>query len=888
VHALLVFHVGFISAKIIKIMIVNYIVLFVYLPCIQLKLKLKNMIAKEITFNQEAKDGILEGVNIVADAVGSTLGYRGKTVLIEGSGGLPSITKDGVSVAKAIFLEKPLASCGAELLKQAAQKTVDQAGDGPQPLNSKILTINGWTTMGDIKEGDLICGTNNTVQTVLGVFPKGKKEVLKVKFSDGREVECCEEHLWNVSNIRGKIRTIPTKQIIADGISSINQDGSIRYRYFVPEFEFDFNNYEELPLDPYLLGLLIGDGSLSGSGSIELSIGLNKEHILDKIKLPKGIILNHKFIKEKNYIRIKITGCDKDGRYIKDILNDLKLFGVYSNNKFIPNKYLYSSKENRKKLLQGLLDTDGHINKRGLFEYSTISNELHLNFIELARSLGRNLYIKKMDRKENSSYSSTSIYRIFELKGYQRGIKLISIESTNEFVDMQCIKVSNEDSLYITNDYVFTHNTTTTTVLARDIIVRADESIKRGASPIDVKNGIDEATKQIIEIIKKSSKPVVDDFFFDIANISANNDEELGGLISDAFLKAGKNGVVTYEASEKIESYVKTTSGMPIERGYTDDRFSNKMLDNPLVFVCNRELKSFNEIDFIIKHIATENKELLIISDLSNDLKQILLVNNIQGKIKVSHLTPPEHEYTDKRKRYMEDIAIATGATYIDSLSATHLESLGLTILGQVGKCNIGKEETVIELLNNTSEAIENRIDELNKSIDDQTSTLAVDIVKDRIAKLSSSISIVKVGGATEIELSEKLDRVEDAIHAVNSAIKEGVVSGGGLALYDASFKLDIPNNSKSVGYHVLQESVKAPFKKILDNANVDYKEVEEMLMEANSGIGYDVKKYDYANMIDSGIIDPARVVRCALENAVSVAGQVIQLGCTINFKRAL
>lgn len=554
------FHVGFISAKIIKIMVVNYIVLFVYLPCIELKLKFKKMIAKEITFNQEAKDGILEGVNIVADAVGSTLGYRGKTVLIEGSGGLPSITKDGVSVAKAIFLEHPLASCGAELLKQAAQKTVDQAGDG----------------------------------------------------------------------------------------------------------------------------------------------------------------------------------------------------------------------------------------------------------------------------------------------------------------------------------------TTTTTVLARDIIVRADEAIKKGASPIDVKNGIDEATKQIIDIIKKSSKPVVDDFFFDIANISANNDEELGGLISDAFLKAGKNGVVTYEASEKIESYVKTTSGMPIERGYTDDRFSNKMLDNPLVFVCNRELKSFNEIDFVIKHIATENKELLIISDLSNDLKQILLVNNIQGKIKVSHLTPPEHEYTDKRKRYMEDIAIATGATYIDSLSATHLESLGLTILGQVGKCNIGKEETVIELLNNTSEAIENRIDELNKSIDDQTSTLAVEIVKDRIAKLSSSISIVKVGGATEIELSEKLDRVEDAIHAVNSAIKEGVVSGGGLALYDASFKLDIPNNSKSVGYHVLQESIKAPFKKILDNANVDYKKVEEMLMEANSGIGYDVKKYDYANMIDSGIIDPARVVRCALENAVSVAGQVIQLGCTINFKRAL
>lgn len=253
----------------------------------------------------------------------------------------------------------------------------------------------------------------------------------------------------------------------------------------------------------------------------------------------------------------------------------------------------------------------------------------------------------------------------------------------------------------------------------------------------------------------------------------------------------------------------------------------------------------------------------------------------------MSHLTPPEHEFTDKRKRYMEDLAIATGATYIDSLSATHLESLGLEILGQISKCTVGKEETVLELLESTAEAIEARVVEINQSIEDQTSDLAIGILKDRIAKLSSSISIVKIGGATEVELSEKLDRVDDAIHAVNSAIKEGVVSGGGLALYDASFQLVIPNDSRSIGYHVLQESIKSPFRQILDNADIDSMEVEEVVIEANSGIGYDVKRYEYTNMIDAGIIDPTRVVRCALENAVSVAGQVTQLGCTINFKRA-
>jgi len=524
------------------------------------------MIVKEINFGNTAKEKVLNGINIVADAVGSTLGYRGKTVLIEGTGGLPSITKDGVSVARAIFLEDAVESCGAELIKQASQKTVDQAGDG----------------------------------------------------------------------------------------------------------------------------------------------------------------------------------------------------------------------------------------------------------------------------------------------------------------------------------------TTTTTVLSRDIICRAEEAISKGASPIDVKNGIEEATKQVVDIVKSKSKEVIDDFFFDIANISANNDEDLGSLIANAFLEAGKNGVVTYEPSEKIESYVKTTSGMPIERGYSDERFSNnreKMIcefkNNPLVFICNRELKAFNEIAFIINHIAENKKELLLVADLSNELKQILLVNNMQGKIRVAHITPPEHEFTDKRKRCMEDLAIATGATYIDTLSATHLESLGLDILGQVDKCIVGRDETILELPESTSEGIQLRIKEIEKHIEDQTSQLTIDFLKDRIAKLSSSISIVKVGGATEVELKERLDRVDDAIHAVNSAIKEGVVPGGGLALYDASFQLKIPNNSKSVGYHVLQESIKSPFRQILSNADIDNKEVEDVLIEVNSGIGYDVKKYEYTDMISAGIIDPARVVRCALENAVSVAGQVIQLGCTINFKRA-
>ncbi len=210
-----------------------------------------------------------------------------------------------------------------------------------------------------------------------------------------------------------------------------------------------------------------------------------------------------------------------------------------------------------------------------------------------------------------------------------------------------------------------------------------------------------------------------------------------------------------------------------------------------------------------------------------------------------------------------------------------------MEILGQVGKCTVGKEESILELLESNSEAIEERVKSIGEMIEDQTSDLAIGILKDRIAKLSSSISIVKIGGATEVELNEKLDRVDDAIHAVNSAIKEGVVPGGGLALYDASFEMLIPNDLSSVGYHVLQESIKSPFRQILDNADIDSDEVESLLFEANSGVGYDVKKYEYTDMIKAGIIDPTRVVRCALENAVSVAGQVMQLGCTINFKRA-
>jgi len=850
-----------------------------------------SVLVKEVKFNEEAKEPLINGVNTICDAVASTMGYRGRTVLIESPGGLPLVTKDGVSVADSIFLEGAVESLGCEFVKQGCRKTVSEAGDGPQPLYSKILTPNGWIKMGDVSAGDIICGSNNTIQNVLDVFPKGEKEVLNVIFSDGRVVECCEDHLWTVTTRDGIRKTITAKEMIENEVYSFKKNGKKSFRYFVETTASEFNK-NETTIDPYLLGLLLGDGSLGVGGSVELSIGYKKKHVLDKIKLPEGMSFEVRDVESKNYLRVKFFGNNSDGLTLKDLLNELGLLGSNSHTKFIPKNYLYSSIEDRKKLLQGLIDTDGYMNKRGKFEYSTVSESLYNDFLELNRGLGNRTSQRKLIRKANSSYSDNPIYRVSEIDGYKNGIKISSIEKTGNYTEMKCIMVSNSDNLYITDDYVITHNTTGTAVLIKELVRLSQEQLKKGVSAIDLKIGIESAVKDIVQYIKESSIKVEDHFLYDIARISANNDEELGKIISEAFLMAGDNGVVSYEQSDNGKTYIDFVGGMPISRGWEFEGFVNKpenrsieFSNSVMILLSNRKFQNIREVLPVVEYCHKNNHELLIISEMEYEVTKVLYANKKNG-LKVAVIAPPS--IGEKRRDYFTDISLATGGLIVDLDTSTLLEGYDMEVL--LGKCDkvvVTKEDTVLFFNERpNTEAIDSKIEELNSVIKNSHNKLEIEYMQDRVSKLACGVSVIKVGWSTEVELKEKLDRVDDAIHAVKAAKSEGVVYGGGIALLNASYDVDSKKGKVNNGYNIVREAIKKPFKTILDNAGVNPSDIENQLLNYTKVMGYDVKEYEIVDMLKSGILDPAKVIRLELENAASVATTILTTNVTITHKR--
>ena len=449
-----------------------------------------------------------------------------------------------------------------------------------------------------------------------------------------------------------------------------------------------------------------------------------------------------------------------------------------------------------------------------------------------------------------------------------------------EFIKQACQKTVDEAG----------DGTTTTAVLAQKLIEVSNKYVESGESAIDIKNGMERAKNEVVEYIKYKSMPVQEGFIYDVARISSNNDEELGKVISEAFLKAGKNGVVSYEESENELTYVEFIDGMPIERGWEFEGFVNvpekRMIEfneKPYILLSNRKIQAIKEILPFLEVCFKENKELLIISEMEYEVMKTLHVNKKNNGLKVAVINPPS--IAEKRRDYLSDIKLATGGLVVDIDTNTNLESYDpKDILGKCDKISVSKTDTVLffkELEN--SEEIKSKINELEEVVKNSSNRLEKEYLKDRVAKLACGVSIVKVGGNTESELKEKIDRVDDAIHAVRAAISEGVVIGGGMTLFNS---INALKKNDSVGYKVLSESLSAPFNTILSNAGVSLSEKELSDLDALYE-GYDVKDYKMVvNMVKSGIIDPAKVVRCALENAISVASTVLMTNVAITYKR--
>ena len=418
--------------------------------------------------------------------------------------------------------------------------------------------------------------------------------------------------------------------------------------------------------------------------------------------------------------------------------------------------------------------------------------------------------------------------------------------------------------------------TTTATVLAEALIQQIDIEVADGLTIREIKDGVNETLDSVISYLNSSSIEVEGDMLSSVSAISCNNDKELGAIIAEAYDKVGKNGVVLMETSDSEDTYVDIVDGVQIDCGLTSPHFVTNTdkhlceLDKPLVFICSSEIPNIRKIQSILEHVIKNNRSLLIIAPVAQSVKSALLMNKVKGNIKINIIDLPGFGPT--KKDATEDLAILTGATVMNEELGDDLDIMQPEHLGEAEFCVTNDKDTVLTLSGMT-EGIENRIDELNNKLAKQKDGFIKKKLEQRLATLSGSVGIIKVGASSKIELKEKKDRVEDAIYATKAALKEGIVAGGGVALLNASQEI----KADEAGM-VLLKALPSPFRTILSNAGL-----EQTSKRPKKGLGVDVVTGKSVNMIESGIIDPVLVTKSALKNAVSVALTVMSADCVIS-----
>ena len=432
--------------------------------------------------------------------------------------------------------------------------------------------------------------------------------------------------------------------------------------------------------------------------------------------------------------------------------------------------------------------------------------------------------------------------------------------------------------------------TTTSTLLAQSILFDGIERMSADTNVVDVKRGIEKAVKDVVKFLDEQSKEITDEEQLkQIATISANNDTEVGELISTAMDKVGQDGVVTIEESKTGETYLETVEGMQFNRGYkspyfvTDNNTMTAVLQNPLILITDKRLTTVKELLPILEGASQQSKSLLVIADdIDGEALSTMVVNKMRGILPVVAVKAPE--FGDRKKAMLEDIATLTGGTVISTEKGMRLDKFQAEWLGKANKVTVGKEATTIIDAQGTEEAISNRIEEIKTQIDDTTSPYEKEKLQERLAKFMGGIAVVHVGGMTEVEMKEKKDRVEDALHATKAALEEGVLPGGGIGLLNASTLLveqigDL-DGDKQVGYDIIISALERPFYKILENAGYTKDEIGDIELRIKEDqsfwFGYNPREQDYFDMFKEGIIDPTKVTRLALENAASVAGTLM------------
>jgi chaperonin GroEL len=432
--------------------------------------------------------------------------------------------------------------------------------------------------------------------------------------------------------------------------------------------------------------------------------------------------------------------------------------------------------------------------------------------------------------------------------------------------------------------------TTTATVLAQAIFNAGLKNVAAGANPMDLKKGIDKAVAAVVEHLKKQSKQIKDTKeIAQVATISANSDEEIGELIAKAMEKVGKDGVITIEEAKGTTNDLKTVEGMQFDRGYLSPYFvtnAEKMeaeLDKPFILITEKKISSMKEILPVLEQVAQSGRPLLIIAeDVDGEALATLVVNRLRGALKVCAVKAPG--FGDRRKAMLQDIAILTGGEVISEEKGFTLESAG-NYLGEAKRVIVDKDNTTIVDGKGSKDAVKARINEIKAQIETTTSDYDREKLQERLAKLSGGVAILYVGAATEVEMKEKKDRMDDALHATRAAIAEGIVAGGGVALVRAIEALDsvkVENDDQKTGVNIVRQALEAPLRTIVANAGVEGSVVVNKVKEGKKDFGYNARLNKFENMFEAGIIDPTKVTRLALENAASIAGLLLTTECVI------
>ena len=434
--------------------------------------------------------------------------------------------------------------------------------------------------------------------------------------------------------------------------------------------------------------------------------------------------------------------------------------------------------------------------------------------------------------------------------------------------------------------------TTTATILAQSIVTEGLKNVAAGANPMDLKRGIDKAVISVVKGLEKQSVEIgnASEKILQVASISANNDNTIGKLITEAFEKVGKEGVITVEEAKGTDTYVDVVEGMQFDRGYISPYFvtdSEKMeadLETPQILITDKKISVMKDILPILEPVAQSGKPLLIIAeDIDGEALATLVVNKLRGSLKIAAVKAPG--FGDRRKAMLEDIAILTGGTVISEERGFSLENTTIDMLGTAEKVTIDKDNTTVVNGSGNKNDIKSRVNQIKAQIDTTTSDYDKEKLQERLAKLAGGVAVLYVGAPSEVEMKEKKDRVDDALHATRAAIEEGIVAGGGVALLNSKndlSKVKASNSDESTGIQIVIKAIESPLRTIVENSGGEGSVVVSKVLEGEKNFGYDAKEGKYVDMLKEGIIDPKKVTRVALENAASVAGMILTTECAL------